>query len=200
MDVLRLFIAIELDDDLRRALGDIQKRFKSEPAAKFVRWVAQDGIHLTLKFLGDVSPARVPQLVEAVERAAEDSEPFSLTARGLGCFPNLTRPKVIWVGVEGAVENARILAQRIEEECALLGFERDLRGFTPHLTLGRVKRDIRSSESKQVGEMVQRLVIEEVGQLKVDKLYLMQSDLRSDGAVYSVRGLVDLKRVIQAKG
>lgn len=200
MDSLRLFIAIELDDDLRRALGDLQKQFKSEPAAKFVRWVTQDGIHLTLKFLGDVSPARVPELLDAVARAAEGIEPFSLTARGLGSFPNWTRPNVIWVGVEGALDAASMLAQRVEDECARLGLQREARGFTPHLTLGRVKHDIRSSESKQVGEMVRRANVGEVGKLNVDQVYLMQSDLRPGGAIYSVKDRVDLKRAVEPKG
>ena len=197
MDRLRLFIAIEIDDELKRALVDVQRRLKAEPAARFVRWVAADGIHLTLEFLGDVDAARVPELSHALERASAKLAPFRLTARGLGCFPSLTRPNVLWVGVEGEVESAKQLARNVQDECARLGFERDVRGFTPHLTLGRVKRDVRPSDSRLVGEMVQKHGILDAGELKVEQVYLMQSDLRPGGAVYSVESRVRLTSGIE---
>lgn len=192
MEKIRCFIAIELDDELKRALAEIQRDLKSEPASKFVRWIAPDGIHLTLKFLGEVEATRVTQLLEAMQRASRGIAAFELDARGLGCFPDLARPNVVWVGVEGVVESAQQIAHRVEEECARLGFARDARGFTPHLTLGRVKKEARPNERKQIGEMIRGMEANEIGRLNVSTLYLMKSDLQPSGAIYSVMGKVEL--------
>src|SRR5258708_32040695 len=154
MDDLRLFIAIELDDELRVELKRAQKQIQVGHTLSFVRWVAPQNIHLTLKFLGNIKSTQIPALTAALERAAKNIAPFTLTARGLGCFPNTRRPNNIWVGLEGNLQTAALLARRIEDECFALGFERDLHGFAPHLTLGRVKREASNSERAAFGEII----------------------------------------------
>lgn len=195
---VRAFIAIELDRPLLQSLIQVQRKLQAEPAGRWVRWVAPEGIHLTLKFLGPVDRRRIPDLQAVLAAATAGLAPFELVARGLGGFPNTNRPNNVWVGVAGAVETAAQLAERLEEGCARLGLAREERGFSPHLTLGRVKRDARPADRVQVGEMIRRrggLEPAEVGRLRVDRVYLMQSDLRPAGAIYSVLGSARLDAI-----
>ncbi|MBI4674307.1 MAG: RNA 2',3'-cyclic phosphodiesterase [Chloroflexi bacterium] len=191
MEQLRLFIAIELDDALRGALKRAQKQIEDEcnrvlVAKNGVRWVAPENIHLTLKFLGNAKRAQIPTLQNVLERAAQSTAPFELYARGVGCFPNAHRPNNVWVGLEGDVERAALLTQRIEAECAAVGFAREARGFTPHLTLGRVKRDASNSERAALGAMIKNKPPESYGVIHARAVYLIASDLRPSGPVYTV--------------
>jgi len=183
---LRVFIAAELDDAVRGELKRVQQQLKGERAAQLVRWVAPQNIHLTFKFSGNTPETKIPSLKEAISHAAADGAPFVLTVRGLGCFPNTRRPNNIWVGLEGDVARATLLAQRIEEECAARGFARDERGFTPHLTLGRVRREAANHDRAAIGELVKNFPITSFGTLQVDALYLIQSDLQPSGPIYTV--------------
>ena len=96
------------------------------------------GIHLTLKFLGNIDPHLVDNLLEAMRRSAQGSSPFRLQLSGLGLFPNAKEPWVLWVGVDGDLDPLRGLQERVEEAVVKLGFPRESRPFSPHLTLGRV--------------------------------------------------------------
>lgn len=192
MAILRAFIAIELDQSVRAGLDQLQRRLRAEPISGFVRWVAPSSMHLTLKFLGDVDSARVPGVLAALQTACAGVAPFDLAVRGAGCFPNFQHPNVVWAGLTGQVQAATLLAQRIESECAQLGFEPEERPFSPHLTLGRVKREAGSSERQQLGDLVRRLNINQLGQVHADLVHLMRSELRPSGAVYSSLGSVKL--------
>jgi 2'-5' RNA ligase len=190
---IRSFIAIELDDPIRRALGDVQTKLKAERAAKSVRWIAPESIHITLVFLGDVEAGSLPVLQNAIVEACKRIPPFTLALCGVGAFPNTRRPNIIWVGAEGQVETSAELAKRIAEECVVLGFAREDRPFTPHLTIGRVKRDASQNDRRFIGEMIDRAKIEKLGELQVDHVSLMKSDLRPTGSVYTKLFAQDLK-------
>jgi RNA 2',3'-cyclic 3'-phosphodiesterase len=192
MATLRAFIAIELDEGMQAALKRLQQRGQADPAGRDVRWVAPDGIHLTLKFLGDVDSGRVPALLGAMRRACAGTRAFDVTARGMGCFPNPQRPNVVWVGLTAGAQQCADLARRVEDECAALGYEREDHPFSPHLTLGRVKREAGPAERRQVGQMVRQLDPGEVGAFRAAALYLMRSELKPSGAVYTVLGKVEL--------
>lgn len=182
---IRTFIAIELDDALRRALANIQAQLQRDRAARLVRWVEPASIHLTLKFLGDVESERLPTLERAIADACAASPPFSLALTGLGAFPNNRRPNVIWVGARGQVGVAVQLAQRIDAACLALGFVPEERPFAPHLTLGRVKRDASISERQLIGAMIDATRVETCGELKIDHVSVMKSELRPSGSVYT---------------
>ena len=190
--MIRAFIAIELGNEAKAELEKVQRRLRAEPISGLVRWVAPGSIHLTLKFLGDIEEARSPHVLSAMKTACEGISPFELAVRGAGCFPNFQRPNVIWAGLVGQVQVAIQLAQRIEDECARLGFDPEDRPFSPHLTLGRIAREADSSERRQVGEMVRRLEIGMNGVIRAEKVYLIRSDLRPGGSVYTPLGSVKL--------
>ena len=192
MATIRAFIAIELDELLRNGLMKVQQRLRSEPISGFVRWVAPNSVHLTLKFLGDMDAARTPLVLAAMQVACADFEPFELAVRGAGCFPNLQRPNVIWAGLMGEVQVVAQLAQALEAECAKLKFEPEERPFSPHLTLGRVRREAGLTERRQLGELVHRLDIGQVGLIHAQEVHLMRSELKPQGSVYTSLGHVDL--------
>lgn len=181
-ETIRTFIAIELDDSLRRKIAQVRIQLER---ARAVKWVAVDGIHITLKFLGDVDSDALSALQSAIAAACKETPSFTLTLRGIGAFPNTRRPNVVWIGAEGQVEMATTLAQKINAACAALGYAREARPFTPHLTIGRVKRDVSPNDRKFIGEMIERAQVETLGEWRVDQVSIMQSDLRPTGSVYT---------------
>ena len=193
MPILRTFIAIELSDEIVEALAAVQQRLKREMAAKHVRWVAPGSIHLTLKFIGDLDSARAPNVAGVIRASVAGERACVLTVQSLGAFPNLQRPNVVWAGLAGPVEVATRIARRLEDGCAALGIAREDRPFSPHLTLGRVQRDATPDARRQIGDLVRRQPVGEIGRFPVDAIYLMRSELKPSGAVYSVLEKVPLE-------
>ena len=133
---MRTFIAIPLPQECRVMLDQLQQSLRKHKAD--VRWVAIPSIHLTLKFLGEVDSGIIPKLKEFLDNHSKAERPFDLSLHGLGCFPNLIRPRIIWCGISGETERLLNLQQRVERVCVELGFAPEDRPFHPHLTLGRV--------------------------------------------------------------
>lgn len=176
--MIRAFIAVELDravlgrivaatDDLKRKLTN-------------VRWIPQDNCHLTLKFLGDIDETQVEPVGAALERAVSPFPRFTINAKGLGVFPDATRPRVLWVGIEG--KPLASLAEKIELALAPLGFEREKRNFTPHLTIGRW-RQFKHSDMN-LTDVLEKHRNDDFGPTAVDETVLFQSILNPGGAVY----------------
>lgn len=154
-----------------------------------VRWVAVSSIHLTLKFLGEIDPAILPQLTDSL-RAASALEPgFSLRVNGLGSFPNLRNPRVIWCGVEGETQRLQQLQVRVEQACSHLGFAPELRDFHPHLTLGRVqgKRNLqRLLDCIRIGSELECT-------FSADHYDVYKSTLTPRGAIYNILETIPLR-------
>jgi 2'-5' RNA ligase len=193
MDKIRTFIAIELDESIKDGLTRLQEGLKGEVPQGSVRWVRPASIHLTLKFLGDVPADQIREITRALERSCQGFAPFSLTCGGLGCFPNLKRPRVVWVGVHEETGTLAQLQKAIEANVAPLGYPTEKRKFSPHLTLGRVQRRVSSSDLHRLGEQVGSSEIGTLGQMEVRSVNLMRSDLRPSGAVYTRLAEVKLK-------
>jgi RNA 2',3'-cyclic 3'-phosphodiesterase len=183
-ELLRTFIAIELNRPLREALARIQDQFRAQMPRGSVRWVEADGIHLTLKFLGDTPRKQVPEIEAALQRAVAGFGPFEFTVEGRGCFPNTRRPRVVWVAVRDHGQMLARLAAAVEREVAPLGWPTEDRPFSPHLTLGRVGRGVSSHDETAVGQAVEQSVVEQIGRQRVSGINLMQSELNPSGAVY----------------
>ena len=137
---MRVFIALELPAEVRAYLQELGRELAQNTPRKAVRWVGQEGMHLTLVFLGDeVTAAQIPLLAEAMDRVTAVCSPFQLQLGKLGCFPKPTAPRVIWVGVQGELSPLQQLKTGLDEALAPLGWPPERRKFSPHLTLGRVK-------------------------------------------------------------
>jgi 2'-5' RNA ligase len=182
MPAIRAFIAIELSaaiqDQLRKVILQLS------PATKAVRWVPPENIHLTLKFLGDVDASKILPLQTALKQEAARRRPFEIQVGSLGAFPSPRRPRVIWIGVQAPGELAA-LARGIETVTVPLGFPTEERAFSPHLTLGRVSQHASPDEVAELGELLSRIRIGELGIAPVEKVCLFRSDLRPTGAVYT---------------
>jgi 2'-5' RNA ligase len=181
---LRSFIAIELSDEVKAGLRKLQGELKS-PGDTFVKWVAPDGIHLTLKFLGNIAPQKVGQIVRVMEQAAAGVSPFRLTVSEVGAFPNLRQPRVLWVGIKGEIEKLLTLQRDIDDGLVPLRFAKELRPFTPHLTLARLREGAFSGDKRSFGEMVAKKAPKVYYEMVVGGVNLMRSQLLPGGAVYS---------------
>ena len=178
--MIRSFIAVDLPEETRKLLEDIQRELKQCGAA--VRWVKPRSIHLTLKFLGNIQPAQVEDIALAVAQEIRDQPPITLRPAGLGAFPNLRKPRVIWIGMEGEVQRLNGIQARVENSLEPLGFAREKRGFRPHLTIGRVKDRRRL---QPLIDAMATLDIPPFNSFDADEIILYKSDLRPTGAIYT---------------
>jgi 2'-5' RNA ligase len=185
--LIRSFLAIELPKSILKKIDEVQGDLRSTHAD--VRWVNPEKIHLTIKFFGSVEESRIDSIFKSIEEPIRDTSPFSIKVRGIGAFPNLRNPRVIWMGLADGREVLISLQKQIEAQLEKIGFEPEDRPFEPHLTLGRMK----SSRGKEelVGRM-EKHKEEEFGDLKVERVVLFKSDLRPSGPIYTPLGDVKL--------
>ena len=193
MEKIRTFIAIELDESIKDGLTQLQAQFKDEAPPGSVRWVKPEGIHLTLKFLGDVPADQIGEISRALQEGCQGVAPFSLSCGGLGCFPDLKRPRVVWVGIQEETGTLAQLQKAIEENVSPLGYPPEKRKFSPHLTLGRVQKRVSSGDLRRLGDLVGASEIGTLGQMEVRFVHLIRSDLRPSGAVYTRLAEMELK-------
>ena len=191
IEQIRSFIAIELPDEIRQKLGELENRLKSG-GQRQVRWVNPNSIHLTLKFLGDIAPDRVGEITGAMEESAKGIPSFVLEVNGAGVFPNPKRARVAWVGLSGEVDKLLKLQKNLETGLEPLGFAAEARDFTPHLTIARVNDGASHEERQRFGELVTGTKFQ-AGSISVDDVSLMRSRLTKAGAIYSRLSLVRLK-------
>ncbi len=183
---MRAFIAINLPDPVRRDLWTATTELRS--AYRDVRWVPTEAIHLTLKFLGEIAESMERDVIAAIESAVQGVKPFDLAVSGIGAFPSMTRPSVVWVGCDGG-PHLELIQHGVERECAAVGFALDGRPFRPHLTLGRTKRGV-SPDLKGFLQMASRLSVN--GTALISSVELMRSVLGPEGASYTRRHSVAL--------
>lgn len=180
MNKIRSFIAIEIPEGIKKGLFEIQEKLKKTGAD--VGWTRPDGIHLTLKFLGEVDEVRLIDVQKAVEKASKEFSPFVLEVSGIGIFPNTRSPRVLWIGIKDKGDDLKNLQEAIERETERVGFKRENRSFTPHLTLGRVRsqknRDALINSLEEFDKI-------ELGLLDVGEVSLIKSELNPKGAIYT---------------
>lgn len=184
MEQIRAFIAIELSEELKASLARLQELIKLG-SESYVKWVDPQGIHLTLKFLGNISVDKVSAISEAIAEVARSVAPFRLELTEFGAFPNTKAPRVAWVGLAGDLESLLRLQRGIDQALIPLGFPPEARAFSPHLTLGRVRDQATPQERRRLGERVASLEVQGQPSLYVDRVSLMRSQLTSKGAIYS---------------
>ncbi len=189
-ETLRLFIAIELPDEVQAVLAEARKRLAGRTLA--VRWVDVAGAHLTLKFLGATPAHRVEAIKEAVQTVARLHAPFMLRTAGLGVFPRPNEPRVVWIGVEGDVPRLRALHADVERYVAPLGYPTEKRPFSPHLTLGRTVKGATRPEFATIGAAVAAAEAPPAAMWPVGVISLMRSELGPGGARYTAMARVNL--------
>ena len=178
--MIRSFLAIELPKPILRKIEEVQADLRATHAD--VRWVSPEKIHLTLKFFGNIEESRIDPIFKSIEKPIRSTLPFSLKVRGIGAFPHMKNPRVIWMGLVEEREVLATLQRQIETHLEKVGFQPEDRTFHPHLTLGRM----RSGRGK--GDLVGRIEKykeEKFGDLPVERVVLFKSDLRPSCPIYT---------------
>lgn len=189
MRQLRLFIAVNLPEEVKRSLNTVSEELRKLPSD--AKWVESENLHLTVQFLGRVAGDRVPAVTDALSRAAEGMAPFRLEFSGVGLFPSEQRPRVLWVGVSGETGVLFRLHRRVRQEMERIGFEPEKRRFSPHLTLARMRSPVGFPALMERAEKLAR-VRGGFGAALISSVDLMLSELSSPGPRYSVLARIAL--------
>lgn len=185
---MRLFVAVNLPDDVRERIRAVSASLEEKGYP--VRWLPPENYHLTLKFLGEVRNERVPTVSRVVERVASQTGAFSMDITGVGAFPTIRRPRVLWVGVTPSPA-LRCLKQDLEWALAEHGFERETRAFHPHVTIGRADSKDGAGVFRGLDKVAAELELRET--VPVHSVDVMRSQLSRKGARYSVVSTAELK-------
>jgi 2'-5' RNA ligase len=177
----RIFLAVDIDAALRRRVEQFLDRCRATRAE--VNWVAAQNLHLTVKFLGDVPDAQIAEICRAAADAARGIAPWDLELAGVGAFPHLNRPTTLWIGCAAGREELAGLAERLEAAMESLGFPRESRAFSAHLTFGRIKRA--SAGLPALKTLLQSHTQEAFGRTRIDRLIVFSSDLKPGGPIYT---------------
>jgi RNA 2',3'-cyclic 3'-phosphodiesterase len=184
MSVIRAFISIDLSPEIRRMLEQVTLQLKERLGDAPIRWAPTQNIHLTLMFLGDVSVKNLEMLKKVLQNEVSSHHSFEFSVGGVGAFPNNRHARVIWVGVEAPAELLNV-QRGIEAAVSRLGYAREERPFSAHLTLGRVSRNATSKDIHLISDVLESTKVGFLGVTQVDSIHLLKSDLRPTGAVYS---------------
>jgi len=190
---IRSFVAIELPEEAKKGLSRLRRELERDEH-RFVKWVEPGGIHLTLKFLGNIPSKRVAEITEAIGKATQGISPFHLEISGIGAFPSAKQVRVFWVGVGGEVDKLSRLQQNVDSALAALGFAKEERPFVPHLTLARIREGASPLERRSFGELVGSAIFEDKYSIEVKAVRLMRSQLTPAGAVYTCLSVAKLSR------
>ena len=184
MELIRSFIAIELPVAVKQELSALEDILKKR-CPQVVRWVDPQSIHVTLKFLGDVDSDRIDEINMAMDEATHGISPFHMELKDVGVFPNLNRVNIIWVGAAGDLDKLTYLQKQIESNMEQLGFTREDRDFTPHLTLGRVRDYASPDDRKKIGQVLSQTAFASAQVITVNSVNLVKSQLTNTGAIYT---------------
>jgi 2'-5' RNA ligase len=189
METYRLFIAAALTSEVKAQLAGIQAQLGRERPP--VKWVAPASLHLTLKFLGETDTDQVPSIAAAMRAALAAHRPVALCLAGVGAFPNVRRPSVLWAGIGGALAALARIHADLDAALAELAIPRETKPFRAHLTLGRVRREARPEQQERLGRALVALPEIEPVAWVLDRVGLFRSDLRNDGPVYTELDVVE---------
>ncbi|PWU10931.1 MAG: RNA 2',3'-cyclic phosphodiesterase [Verrucomicrobia bacterium] len=188
----RLFISIHLPDEVKSAMEQLRSEISQALPRASIRWLPRDQLHLTLKFLGNTEAANVDPLTNALRTLSNNFSAIELTARGLGCFPDIRRPRVIWVGVQDHRSELELLHKAICTAIQPFTAPEPEEKFTGHATLGRIKQ-ISRSEAKVLSKMIESHSQTLLGTWTAANVELMRSELSSQGAHHTCVASVPLK-------
>jgi len=183
-DVIRTFIAVDLPPSVLDALGQITSQLQEKLPNTHVRWVDVQKMHLTLKFLGDIAKENIGMVEKILLTEGAKRPVMEIGIGGIGAFPKIRHPRVIWIGVE-APADLFDLRRGIEDGVARLGYNYDKYDFTPHLTLGRISRKASARDVRTVGNVLHDFQVGYIGVARIEAVHLYRSDLSHDGAKYS---------------
>lgn len=184
MILLRVFIAIELPQPLQAAIEKQIVRLRQTLGDEIVRWVPTQNMHLTLKFIGNIASSHLDFLKQLLTRTAESHPQFDLQIGGIGSFPNSKRPRILWAGIHTPADLAS-MQRNIEAGASRLGYEKEERPFSPHLTIARVRQNIEPADLQKIRYAVDGIQIGNIGSARIDSIHLYKSELQASGSIYT---------------
>ncbi len=191
-DTVRTFIAVELSPAIRKEIAQILARVRNEPVTRHVRWTQPQKMHLTLQFLGDTPVGLLPEIEASLGEICPNHAPLNVRFGQQGCFPNIHNPRVLWIDIEEPTTPLKELQRAVVNAMGQLGFAPEKRSYTPHLTLGRVKRHADKEERRQLGQLVGAIEIPAIPPMPVSSISFIRSQLFPDGARYTTLASVPL--------
>ncbi len=178
---IRSFLAFELPEDIKKKVARISVAAKN--TGLDAGWAKPDNIHLTMVFLGDMAEKDMPDIISSIDNALKDTAPFEIRLSGMGVFPDIRRPRVMWLGLNGDIERLSALRDRLQAPLELFGVEQEKRAFAPHLTLARFRRPVKDAILlKKLREKYSDITGPDG---RLDELILFKSELRQGGSVYT---------------
>jgi 2'-5' RNA ligase len=188
MPRMRTFLGIDVGEKIRDKLVAFQEELAA--VVPDVKWVEPENLHLTLLFLGEVDQREIIDICRAAQKAIEATPAFVMSVEGAGCFPNVRRPRTLWVGVDKGAAEVGAVHDAIEARLLdMANYRRETRGYTPHITLGRVKSD---GPSEALAKTLVKKQTWSAGEVTVGEVQIMKSDLTPDGPIYTVMGRAKL--------
>ncbi len=184
VEQVRSFIAIELPPDVKNGLHRIEHKMK-QGGHPGIKWANPEGVHITLKFLGNISTKQITAINKAIEETTQGFSPFLLKIASLGGFPDLRQPRILWIAINGEVEKLLELQKKLDSLLVSCSFPKEGRPFVPHLTLARIKDSVLPEERRDIGTFIKPLGIEAGISFDVQTVSLMRSQLTPKGAIYS---------------
>lgn len=190
-DNLRLFVACEIPEDAKAGITEITRQLR-EHSGNDVRWIKADGVHVTLKFLGEVPEKKLPQIKLAIQEAVVGHSPFELEFSNIGVFGGREGLRIMWVGIAGDVLRLEALVRAMNAALAVVGFEPERRPFRPHLTLGRVRDEVATRRRAEIEVAVGKTKVPQVT-WRTNQVSLMRSRITPQGAMYDVLATFPLR-------
>lgn len=184
MNSIRAFIALDIPSHIQEEIEKQTSRLRKTMGEDSVRWVPPNNMHLTLKFLGNIPTSHVDFLKAMMTQASALVHPFEIHVIRFGSFPNSKRPHVLWAGIHAAAELLS-LQKKIEDGATRLGYEKEVRSFSPHLTIGRVRQGLPEQDLRKISNALFEIQHGKIGTTRVDSIHLYQSDLNSEGSIYT---------------
>jgi 2'-5' RNA ligase len=189
MGTIRTFVAVDISPEIRSAAQKQIRAFQALGVEGY-KWVEQDEMHLTLKFLGDIRDNESPEVCKLVQRAVQNCEPVVLNVAGLGSFPSADRPRTLWMGITEGMEEIRELQSRVDQALKEMGFPQERNEFTPHITLGRLNRGNRSHPV--VSEYIANNSATPFGSIEIDEVIVYSSFGDRSGRTYTPMATIGL--------
>jgi len=187
-ETIRSFIAIQLTDEARGGLAQLQGELKNILPPNTVRWTSPKNIHLTLHFLGDVDKNQLETISRTVHELSHRHTALILDLVNLGCFPNTRRPRIVWVGLSGEIDALAHIQQELGKALqAAIGFQPESRKYSPHLTIGRVKKGVPQQQLHELGRALENEIsrVGRLSSLPVDFIHFIRSDLKPAGPIHT---------------
>lgn len=180
---MRVFIAVDITPEAKKEIKKLLKVFQKKYWP--IKWGELEKVHMTLAFLGSIKEDKLESIKTACKKAVKGIKPFIISFKGLGCFSNWDYPKIIWLGLKGDLKSLANLQKQLKDNLKKAGFKIDSRPFSPHITIGRVKK-ARVKQRKEIGRQLKKFrILNLKSEVKVDRLVIYKSKCLPSGSIYN---------------